>query len=145
MLAVGAYCDYTHYHNKLCQLDECFDESLEHYETDTWFYIGQGSDKADDLTSQCYNSLEQTCYLFNLIEQRAKQNMIFYIKYVLSSTSDVQKKIFGCVFDIKLKVFDKKIDKLISSFSNLEYQYIITESFEAFKNHIKSEWKDYII
>ena len=52
MLAVGAYCDYSHYHDKLCDLDERFDESLEHYETDTWFYIGQSSDKADDLTSK---------------------------------------------------------------------------------------------
>jgi hypothetical protein len=56
-LAVAAYRDYRHYSEVLGELMDNFDESLENYDTATWFHMGLASGEPDRLSAECADAL----------------------------------------------------------------------------------------
>ena len=144
-LSVGAYRDYWHYSNRIVRILEDFDESVENYETDTWFYMTQAPEKADELTVECYALLKETDLAFSRVEERAKTNLVLGLKYALSTTPDIQTTVFGTSFNIAPDEFDMKIDDLFDTFNEVEYSYAISDSFNSLVEHMKYEWADLII
>jgi hypothetical protein len=145
VLAIGAYRDYERYCAVLFGLIENFDESVENYETDTWFYSTHDPEKADDLTMQCYDSLKDAIDMFTLAEERAKDNLISGLKMVLSAPQSIQTSVFGIAFDIKSEELSDNIDDLLESFSEVDYCYAIPESFKSFVSHMRYVWAGYLV
>ena len=64
-------------------LNEDFDESLEEYDPDTWFF--KGTEKADILATECVATLDAATMCFRRMEERAKNNLVLVIIAILSA------------------------------------------------------------
>ena len=129
-LSVAAYRDYWHYQNVLWQLDENFDESLEEYDPDTWFF--RGTEKADILAMECVESLQIASTNFGRIKERAKENLELVIKAVLSAPLTVQKSVLGKAYEIKADETDTKLEELFDILDETEYKHAIPDNLDIF-------------
>ena len=74
-LVVAAYRDYRHYYFSLESLSENFDESLEHFDTTTWYNMILRRDDTDDYAMDCIESLNHACCAFDEISVQAKEGL----------------------------------------------------------------------
>ena len=129
-LMVAAYRDYQHYEIELDRLMNDFDESLEEFDPDTWFY--RGTEKADLLATDCVESLSVAAMCFSRITEHAKDNLIFVLKTVLSAKPAVQKSVLGKAYKIEVDELDMKIDSLFDMLDDSEYKPAIPDNFDIF-------------
>jgi len=129
-LTVAAYRDYWHYECVLGQLDEDFDESLEEYDPDTWFF--KGKEKSDTLALECVGALNDAIMSFGRIAERAKDNLVLVFKAVLSAPPAVQKSILGKAYGIKNDEMDAKIEELFEMLYETEYKHAIPDNVNIF-------------
>ena len=141
-LAVAAYRDYWHYAGILLNLDERFDESLEHFDIATWVNVALAPEKTDDLAIKCACSLEETLKYFTEIEERAKEHLTSILLVVLTAPKAVQCDVLGNAYDIDPNEIDERLDDLFEAFCKTEYPYTILKSFETFLNVLNEQWAE---
>ena len=140
MMAVAAYCDYSHYNGILNELIELYDESLEHYDTATWINMIRASAKTDSLAVKCATSLSKASNNFSELSKRARENLSVILKVVMTAPDAIQLDLLGRVYDISPDDIDERLDDLfLYHIETDEYQYVIEDSFTAFLK-IMNEW-----
>ena len=148
LLAVGAYCDYHHYGSRVDNLIEDFDESLEHYETITWFHMGidpaKGSDldEEDELASKCASVMNRTLTLLLDIEMRAVENLIKIVSVILNSPPDIQNAVLGKTYSIDPEEIDFRFEELIIALGEAQYHHGIQDNLNEFLKLMEELWTD---
>ena len=142
LLAVAAYRDYRHYSITLDNLDEDFDESLEHFDTVTWFHMGYDLDKADELALDCASALSKASKVFRKIAARAEENLIMIVKVILSAQPDLQSAVLGKTYSLEPQEMDAKIEELFTELDEVQHYHNIQDNFNAFLKLIEELWAD---
>ena len=140
-LTVSAYRDYQNYCDVLLELTENFDESLENYDTATWFHLYSPTpEKADELASECVTALDKTTSLFSKITDRAKMILVTIIKAALSAPKDKQTAVFGRYYEIKPEDFDTEIKGLFELLDDTPYNYPMEDNLKALLEVMEEMW-----
>jgi hypothetical protein len=138
--AAAAYRDYWYYTITLSQLAENFDESLEHYDTASWYYMGRSPEKTDMLSAECAEAINVASTSFEEITERAKYNFMMILKIVLTSPPDMQNAVLGRTYEIEPRAIDKMINELIDMLGEVDYAASIPENFTALLNLMREMW-----
>ena len=139
-MAVAAYRDYQHYERTLYKLDEDFDESLEDYDTMSWFNLTLSPEKSDPLAIECLDALSVAAHTLGKMTARAKDHFDKILKIILSSSPETQSKVLGRAYNIKPGDLDKRVADLFDLLDETEYQYKIPENFETLLKLMSEEW-----
>lgn len=140
LLAIGVYRDYWHHSDTLNCLLEDFDESVERYDTATWFNISLSSDKADRLAAEGYESLNATCSVFDRLAARAKTQCTLVMKVVLSAPKTTCEAILGKAYQFSEDTVDERIEELYEGLSNYGYDHNIRETLKDFREVMSDIW-----
>lgn len=135
-LTIAAYMDYTYYWCSLGQIEESFDESLEHFDTASWINMTYRPEKADELALGAAASLRETEDLFRELAQRAEKNCAAMLKAALSAPSETQKRVLGQVHNIDPSGLDALLEALFEGAAELDYKYSIPDNRDAFLEHL---------
>lgn len=138
--AVGAYRDYRHYAAELDNLFESYDESLEHYDPASWFYMGRSSEKTDALSAECAGALNHALQMFEMMTERAKDNCALILKIALTSPPDTQEIVLGRAYNIEVHELDKMIEELFFTLVEVEYDVAIPVNFANFIELMQEMW-----
>ena len=130
LMAAAAYGDYRQYVNVLFMLIEDFDESLENYDTISWFNLGRATGEVDKLAMDCVKAVHSAADKFEKITVRAREDFVKTLKIVLSLPVEKQIAVLGKAYSIKPEEMDNKIDLLIEIFDEEKYQYKIPDTFD---------------
>ena len=141
-LAVAAYRDYRNYWLVLARLQEDFDESLENYDTISWFNLYGNIEKVDGIALECVSALNTALNKFDEITDKAKENFIKILNLVMSAPPETQKVVLGHSYNIKPQDIDGKIDKLLETLDEREYQYKIPDNFDTLLRIMAEELPD---
>jgi len=141
-LAVGAYRDYSHYEGTLGELDEHFDESLEHYDTASWISMGIAPGRADSLAMKCAASLAEAYDNFCKISDKAREYLSVLLKIILTAPDSVQREILGNAFEISPGEINERLDDLYEDLTYIPYQYAIPDSLKDFLELLNKEWSE---
>ena len=140
LLTTAAYRDYWHYWVTLETINENFDESLENYDTATWFNIGNAPGKADELSLKAAAALNKARLAFDELKERAKKNCALIIKAVLSTPPTAQKNVLGRSYEIKPEEIDDRIDELLDELDESPYHYEMPKNRDALLKLMKGKW-----
>ena len=142
-LAVAAYRDYWYYETTLDNIIGDFDESLEHYDPASWFYMGNAPEKADSLAMDCASALSTAISKFGEIADRARNNLELILKVVLTAPTDTQNEVLGCAYNIGAEEIEEKLEDLFEALDDAEYHTPIPDNFDTFLKVLKKEWSEF--
>jgi hypothetical protein len=138
LLTVAACRDYRRYASTLGGLLEDFDESLEVYDPNTWFF--RGTEKADELATECYTALGAASRKLDDLENRAAKSCAGIVKTVLTAPPATQKLVLGRAYEIKPEETDERIGELLELLGEAEYHQAMQENLAAFLKLMEEEW-----
>jgi len=130
LITVAAYWDYRRYSSSLSILLNDYDESLETFDPNTWFF--RGTEKADELASDCYNILSAASAKFSDLESRAEESCALIVKAVLAAPPAVQNAVLGKAYQIKPDEMDGRIAELFERIDDIEYHSSMQENLADF-------------
>ena len=99
-LAVAAWRDYSHYASTLSGLIEKFDESVEHYDTVSWFNMSLAPGNVDNLVTEGKDALNTAVMAFDKLDARAKDHCVMTLKKALAAPAATQKAVLGRAYSI---------------------------------------------
>jgi hypothetical protein len=144
-LVVAAYRDYRRYWSELALLADNFDESLEHFDTTTWYNMILRRDDTDDYAINCIAALNETIHTFAEIMEQAEKGLTFLLKTIIALPPEKQKRIFDRAFKIEPQQADEAIEQMFTMFDEVIYKYSVPENYEDFLNLIDDVWEDYAV
>ena len=142
LLTIAAYRDYWHYWVTLESINENFDESLEYYDTATWFSLGNAPGKADELSLTAAATLNKARHAFEGLAERAKENCALIIKAALSTPPTTQKDVLGRSYEFKPDEIDDRIDELLGELDEKPYHYEMPKNRDALLKLMKEKWSN---
>ena len=142
-MAVAAYADYSHYLYTLDALIEDFDESLEHYDTTSWFFMGNKNEKADSMALECASSLNEAASAFSDIESRSRENLELLMKVVLTAPTATQTEILCRAYSIKPRDLQDCFEELFEMLTEAPYHHPIPDNFKTFLDVVKETWEEF--
>ncbi|MDL2294314.1 hypothetical protein LJC60_06750 [Ruminococcaceae bacterium OttesenSCG-928-D13] len=132
LYAISAYSDYRHYWLQLENIDENFDETLEHNDFASWIQLGRDPQKADDLAYSITASLRETSDLMRQIFERSKQDLTIVLKAIIASPPDIQMMVCGRTYDVPDDEVDSLLEDLYGEMMEMEYEYSMPDALKAF-------------
>jgi len=139
LFAVAEYRDYCNYENIISKLSGDFDESLEHYDTASWFHLGYAPEKADTLALDCVSALNNATSKFYELTKRARGKLDVILKVALSAPTATQNAVLGCEYNIEPQDIDNWIKSLLNMLDETEYHYEMDKNFEMLLDLMKEE------
>jgi hypothetical protein len=138
-LATAEYLDMTYYWMTLSNIDELFDESLEHFNTAGWINIGlKGTTGSKKIDSAC-SSLEKTAGLFHDLMMESEENCAEMWNVVLFGAADeVRQHFFGENINYPEEVIKTALERTFELSTEIEYGYVIEKSAESFVKALKN-------
>ena len=132
LYAAGKYSDYSRYEDKLDNVEEEYDETLELYNFDIWFNSSEGTirDKAAEL-------LRVTAELFRDLKSNAARELFYVMREIIETDKESQEEICGIVIPKELFTEDEFFE-MLSKWA--EYEYGQNEALEAYLQVLK-EWE----
>jgi hypothetical protein len=119
-LAVCAYVDYWEYACTLGYLLECYDESHEEHDTESWLSVSIDSGmRFDNLIIEGYETLDSAEIVLSRIADRAEQRCRKLLRAVLTSPARVQRKILGR----SIRISEIDVNAFIESFFDIISDY----------------------
>ena len=140
LFAVAEYRDYCNYEDILSKLAGDFDESLEYYDTASWFHLGYAPEKADALALECVSSLNNASEKFYELTKRAKDRLDIILKVALSAPAATQNAVLGREYNIEPQKIDEWIESLLNMLNETEYYYEMDKNLEALIDLMKEEF-----
>jgi tetratricopeptide (TPR) repeat protein len=142
-LTVAAYRDYRHYWGELGLLAEDFDESLEHFDSTTWYNMILARKETDDYAMNCITALNESIRAFDEIMEQAAEGLTILLKAILSLPPEKQIQVFERAFKIEPQQLDEVIEQMFEAFDEVEYRYAVPENYEDFLKLIDEVWEEY--
>lgn len=139
-LAVAAWRDYCHYNGTLSSLIDNFDESIEHYDTASWFCMGLSPDNADELAAEGMSALNTACIAFDKLSQRAEDNFVALLKKTLAAPPATQQAVLGREYPAGQGNFDARIEELLEAMTVAEYHHAIPQNYGEFLSVMSEVW-----
>jgi len=131
-----AFLDYLNYYGELNNLLERYDESIEYYDTATWFNLTVDTKKADKLLLESYAALSQAENVFYKLSDKAEKECREALTIVLKSKKSLQKSLLGFEYDLNDEIIKKIINGVFEEPEGIEYHYNMESSFENFTQHV---------
>jgi hypothetical protein len=138
VMATAEYLDLANYWMTLYEVDESFDESLEHYDTAAWINIGlKGSTERKDI-DRALSSLRKTTSVFRELMDTSEEKCtaMWYIVF-FSSSSNVREHFFGQLEDYNEATIKKALEKTIENIFEIEYNGNVETSSRNFAMALK--------
>lgn len=140
--AVAAFRDFDEYYGILCELEGDFDESLEHFDTQSWYGLFIPEYKCDRLYLECIDALETATMKLDMLTERSKEQLSLIMKVILTSNEAVQEEILGCAANVGPVGIDAWLEEFFNMYletDDYEYDYHIEKNYEAFLKAIKDK------
>ena len=141
-LAVAAWRDYCHYSGTLSVLIESFDESVEHYDTASWFNMSLSPGKVDELTTEGMDALNTASVAFDKLSDRAKDQCVMILKKALDASPETQKVVLGKTYRGEQSELDARIEELFDALLEADYHHAIPENYDEFLLVMDEVWQD---
>jgi len=139
-----AFLDYTNYYGELNNLLEKYDESMEYYDTASWFNLPQDTGEVDGLLKESYMALSHAENMFDELSNRAMQECEEVLIIVLKAKKDLQKYILGVEYSLRQETLKKVIEAVFEDPEQIEYHYNMEDTFESFIKHVNDTIKLFI-
>ena len=136
-IKVCAISDYLEYSDRLEDLLELIDESIEYFDVSTWLSFTRDEYESDKLLTKCYDSTSKANDNFRKLVDRTKKEVLEVLNIILNSREDIQVGIFGFSLS-NIKDINKKLKDATDHLYEIEYEYNMEHAFEKFKEFLKN-------
>lgn len=141
MYAAAEYRDYNYYFETLFELSGLFDESLEHYDFESWFGLGIPEFKCNQIYKECFFVLDEATETFHRLVERSKKYLELVMKVIITSQATTQEKIIGRTVNIKPNKIHRWMEELYDSLDSGDYAYYhnIEKNYKSFMEAVKDK------
>lgn len=132
-----AFLDYLNYYAELNSLLERYDESLEHYDTVTWFDLSEEGE-GDEMLREGYRALSQAESLFYELSNRAEKECAEALTIILQAKKHIQKHVLGAEYELEDEAIKEVIEAVFEGAYEMDYHYNMERAFEEFIKHVNA-------